>query len=40
MIPCVNNLPVVQENRRCRFDPWAGKTLLEEKTATHSSILA
>ena len=25
--------------RRCRFDPWVGKILLEKEMATHSSIL-
>jgi len=27
-------------SRRCRFDPWVGKSPLEKEMATHSSILA
>ena len=27
-------------HRRCRFDPWVGKTSLKKKMVTHSSILA
>ena len=27
-------------HRRCRFDPWVGKTSLKKEMVTHSSILA
>ena len=37
----VKNPPVpARRLRRCSFDPWVGKIPLEEKMATHSSILA
>ena len=40
----VKNLPAVQEtclqHRRCGFDPWVGKIPLENRKATHSSILS
>ena len=32
--------PLCRRPKRCRFDPWVGKTPLEEGMATHSSILA
>ena len=32
--------PLCRSQKRCRFDPWVGKTPLEEGMATHSSILA
>ena len=34
--------PVCQcrRHKRLRFDPWVGKSPLEESMATHSSILA
>ena len=37
MAQMVKNLPAMQETL---FDPWVGKNPLENRMATHSSILA
>ena len=29
-----------RRHRKCGFDPWVGKILLEKEMANHSSILA
>lgn len=33
------HLPKQETCKRCRFDPWAGKILLEEEAATHPVFL-
>ena len=36
----VRNLPDNAGDVRCRFNPWVGKSPLQEEMATHLSILA